>query len=404
MKYLALALACVFAVACDLRTPLAPTGSTVTLQLSATRVPIGGQITARAVVAESGGSLTQNGTLVAFVGGLGTWTPVEAPTINGVASSTFTATGTGITKFGAFSGGARAIEVDVTVGTVTPTTVPPPPAAPPANPTIALTCGTAVASVGVATSCTLMPTAGGNPIRIVAIEWGDGTGVQNLGPLTSTTVVAHTFASAGTYQAVATVIDTLGQEGKASAAIAVTRQVPTISISGPATGTVGVAVVFAVSAFSAIGPTTVVVEFGDGSSRTSTGSGVTKTYGSVGTFPVSATVTDAVGTRATESTTIAITAAPVPPPPTIARTSVFLSQDNPAGASGCAAFGVTATAATGTTITVIEVTHSNGLRPWTLSGSGGRIVTCGLTANADILTATAIDSAGGRATYQLIVR
>jgi hypothetical protein len=272
---------------------------------------------------------------------------------------------------------------------------------------ITLYCGTGTLSVGVAVGCTLSPTAGQNPIQIVAIEWGDGTGVQNLGAVASTTVAQHTFGTAGTFTVTATVIDTIGQQGKASATIAVVRQVPAVSINGPSTGTVGAPVVFSVSSSSPAGLSiSVVVQFGDGSSRTVSGgsTGATKTYDSAGTYTVSATATDAVGTRATDSTTITIVGTPAPPPPSTQRTAVTITQEANAGLSGCAAFIVSAIAATGTAIQSIDVTHSGAQGPWHFNAPAGRIVTCGLTANADILTATATDSAGGVATFQLIVR
>ena len=70
----------VVTVACD-KVPLtSPTGSTITLSVNQTTVPINGTIEVVAAVIEAGGTAVHDGTSVTFTGGLGTFTPLEAQT------------------------------------------------------------------------------------------------------------------------------------------------------------------------------------------------------------------------------------------------------------------------------------------------------------------------------------
>src|SRR5258708_5212076 len=93
--------------ACDKVNLLAPTGSTLTISVNRTAVPIGGTAEVVAVVVESAGTAPQNGTVVTFSSTFGTMTPQEAQTSGGVARATFTATGSGEASINAFSGGAK---------------------------------------------------------------------------------------------------------------------------------------------------------------------------------------------------------------------------------------------------------------------------------------------------------
>lgn len=106
---------CSFA-ACE-KVPLtSPTGSTITLTIDKTSVPIGGTAQLTAVVTEASGTAPQNGTMVTFNAAFGTIAPQEAPTVGGIARATFTGTASGTAKVGAFSGPAKATEVELKVG------------------------------------------------------------------------------------------------------------------------------------------------------------------------------------------------------------------------------------------------------------------------------------------------
>jgi hypothetical protein len=92
---------------CDKVPLLAPTGSTVTLSANASTVATNGTVGLTAFVTESSGTPVQNGTTVRFTTTLGTVTPTDAQTSNGVAVATFNAgTSSGVATIHAVSGGA----------------------------------------------------------------------------------------------------------------------------------------------------------------------------------------------------------------------------------------------------------------------------------------------------------
>src|SRR5262245_14622294 len=103
---LAIVLAMLMA-ACDKVPLMAPTGSAITLSANASTVPTNGTVGLTAFVSESSGTPVQNGTTVRFTTTLGTVTPSETQTSNGVAVATFNAgANSGIATIHAISGGA----------------------------------------------------------------------------------------------------------------------------------------------------------------------------------------------------------------------------------------------------------------------------------------------------------
>src|ERR671912_217681 len=81
----------VVVVACDTMPLTSPTGSTISLSIDRSILPLEGQATVRAVVTESAGTAVHNGTVVTFQPSIGRTDPVEAQTINGVATVNFLA-------------------------------------------------------------------------------------------------------------------------------------------------------------------------------------------------------------------------------------------------------------------------------------------------------------------------
>lgn len=111
---------------CEKMALLSPTGSTITLTINKTVVPINGTAEVIAAVIESAGTPVQNGTVVTFTASFGVIEPREARTEGGVARVTFTGTQSGTAKIGAFSGGAKveaASELEVKVGGAAAATV-----------------------------------------------------------------------------------------------------------------------------------------------------------------------------------------------------------------------------------------------------------------------------------------
>ena len=107
LKYSALVVVVALLAACDKVPLLAPANSTITLSANATIIPTGGTVGLTAFVTESSGTPVQNGTTVRFTTTLGTVTPTEAQTTNGIAVATFQAgTASGVAEVHAISGGA----------------------------------------------------------------------------------------------------------------------------------------------------------------------------------------------------------------------------------------------------------------------------------------------------------
>ena len=103
----ALAIVLAMSAACDKVPLLAPTGSAITLSANSSTVPTNGTVGLTAYVTESSGTPVQNGTTVRFTTTLGTVTPIEAQTTNGVAVATFNAgASSGVATIHALSGGA----------------------------------------------------------------------------------------------------------------------------------------------------------------------------------------------------------------------------------------------------------------------------------------------------------
>ncbi len=120
VKYSALVIVIAAAAACDKVPLLAPSGSQITLTANASTVPTNGTVGLTAFVTESGGTPVQNGTAVRFTSTLGTVSPVEAQTTNGLAVATFQAgDASGVAEIHAISGGANGSSGSGTTATAT---------------------------------------------------------------------------------------------------------------------------------------------------------------------------------------------------------------------------------------------------------------------------------------------
>lgn len=275
-------------------------------------------------------------------------------------------------------------------------------------PSVTLSCGTSNSgNVGLPVNCTITPSVSGNgsssaPIQNVTINWGDNTGEQPLGIVTGATPVSHTYTTAGAYQVVAAATDANSQRGQAVVTLNITRVVPTISISGPSTGNVGVPVSFTVTPPSSptIPTSGVTVDFGDGSSRSlgaiTAATTVAKTFGSAGTYTVSATITDNAGTRNTTSTAVQISS-------TTAPTVTLTQTGNLVNPNACGTFTVSVTPGSGVTIASVTVRQSTSTDNIYSGTTGSTFVQCGLAVN-NILIATATDSLGQSTTATLLVK
>ncbi len=314
---------------------------------------------------------------------------------SGQAQTTLTTTQTTVVTASVTTNTATA----VTPATVTVSVLPAP------TPTLTCTAPTAGFSVGVAVNCTINPTGlstGGAAIRNVTVNWGDGSGEQPQGNVTTATTISHTYSSPSIYTVTASATDINGQRGTAVATVVVQRILPALTLTVPTTGTVGVAVAMSVAptATQAQPITSVVIDFGDGTTRTlgslSSAQGFTKTYGSQGGYTVTATGTDASGQQGSTSSAIVISRG-ASPTVTLASNTTPIVRNQPAS------FVVTATPATGgPPISSVTVTMTDGTVLYSGTASATFVYTF-LGSGPTVLTARTTDAAGSVGQFQLAV-
>ena len=289
----------------------------VTVNATPATIPSGGTSTIAASVFDVNGSALA-GTAVSFSTDAGTLTSSVVTTNNdGVAttvlttsqSATVTAsvganassgggTGTGTTTpTGQSSGQAKVTVVPNTTVTITPPSTPPSAGLP-----------------AVFTFVVTVPT-GGNPVRELRINWGDGSGTQNLGAVSGSQSAAHVYDDAGTYVVTATVIDVAGISQPVSTTVTVIPVPrPAINVTAtPPTQVAGGVINFniQVTVPQGIGVVRTRILFGDGEVRELGGAvslTVAKVYASPGQYTVRVLVTDTTGQETEGTTTVSVTA------------------------------------------------------------------------------------------------
>jgi hypothetical protein len=285
---------------CDKLPLLAPQESTITLSTASTIVQANGTTEIRATVLEPSGTPVQNGTTVTFTTNLGTMSPGEARTLNGVATARFVANGeSGSAAIKAISGGATSEALTLTVGAAAANGI-----SLNANPTrVPAGGGPSVVSATVTDTS-------GNPLQGVPVTFS-----STAGTLSSTSVSTNLngIASATlTTNREATV--TANVAGKTATVVVGVGVRPTVSVSASSDPTVGGPTTFTISALPAAGGDPleqVTINYGD---RRSTnlgpvsGSGITAQhiYNNHGTFTVTVTATDLSGESASASTVIVV--------------------------------------------------------------------------------------------------
>jgi len=153
----------------------------------------------------------------------------------------------------------------------------------------------------------------------IMVTWGDGTSTSLAGTATSAT---HSYANTGNalsenFTITVTATDNSGSTGSASASETINDRPPVAVIASPSSAPVNTSVTF--DGTGSTDPDGTVVAwawtFGDGT--TGTGSVVTHSYSTTGTFNVTLTVTDNSGNTGVATTQITITA-----PTTVAHASL----------------------------------------------------------------------------------
>ena len=400
---LAIAAVVVVAAACDQVPLTSPTGSTISLSIDKSIVPVNGQATITAVVIESSGTAVHNGTMVTFQPSLGRVEPTEAQTVNGRAVATYIAPSlSGTATINAYSGSASTgsgnsssggVQVRVGSAAVGSVALAVSPAAVPQN------GGT------VALSALVLDSAG-NPLPSVAVVFS-----TDQGTLGSTNVFTDGNGSAGTTlttNRVTKVAATVGAQKSEFTVNVVTAPTVTLSAVTPANPIVGspIAITLTPAAAATSNPIqSVRVDWGDGQSQTLGGItgpvGLTHTYSRAGGYTITATATDTSGQPGVSSVAVVVAEAPLP--------TVSLSafpNPVPITANGFTTITVNAAAAAGGgQIRSVVVRLANGTVIYSGTSGGSFAYQFGTFAGGTTytLTATVTDSLGNTASSSSVV-
>ncbi len=298
----ALLLAALAAPACDKMPLVAPTDTLITLYASSTTVGLNGFVDITATVIEPAGTPVQNGTVVTFTTTLGTLSPTEARTSGGKATVRLTAGAkSGTAEIQAFSGSSSADGLAIAVGAA------------------------AAGSVTLLANPTALPASGGTVMLTAVVNDTSGnrlagvpvTFSSDAGMLSQTAVTSDgngeartSLTTTATTSVTATVVG--GSSSTLSASLSIKVRVgPTVTISIPSGNLVpGVPAIFSVSVTAGgAAVRRATIDFGDGDSQPVSASGmssVSHTYGSSGTYVVTATATDAAGETATATASVSV--------------------------------------------------------------------------------------------------
>lgn len=134
-------------------------------------------------------------------------------------------------------------------------------------------------------------------VRDVTVDFGDGS-VRSLGALSGSTTVQHTYTVPDTYSVSATATEASGFTERVSTSVTILpAQPPGVTVI-PSTTTPTVNQIITLTA-NVSGATSTILEyqwdFGDGTTATTTGPQITKSYSTVGTKVIRVTVVQAVG-------------------------------------------------------------------------------------------------------------
>ena len=190
-------------------------------------------------------------------------------------------------------------------------------------PQLTITAPTTALSAGVAAPFTIVVTPAAtnpSPIRDVTVNWGDGSAIQDLGAITGSTQVFHTYRSTGTYAITGTVVDSFGTTVTTSTSVVVNpRPQPAVTLTGPTTTpTAGTDTVFtgsvAPAANSGAVIQDVVMDYGDGTIQplgaiTGTSIALHHVYLTGGTYTATLTATDSNGGVGKSATSVFVQAA-----------------------------------------------------------------------------------------------
>ena len=249
---------------------------------------------------------------------------------------------------------------------------------------------------------TVTPTSGTGPLTVSAstagssdpdgtvsstsMDFGDGSAAVS-GPSAS-----HIYSTAGTYSVTATVTDNLGATATKSVAVVVSaavNQPPVAALSVSPSSGVAPLNVTASTAGSSDPDGTIAstsINFGDGSAAVS-GPSASHVYSAVGTYTITASVTDNLGATSTKSATVVVIAPNQPPIAAVSAT--------PSSAYGPASVSVSAAGSSDPDGTIASTVLNFG------DGTGASVVTASHTYSAAgvyTITATVTDNQGASST------
>jgi hypothetical protein len=259
--------------------------STVTLTpIPAVVGPNGGEVEILAVVTGEGNRRLP-GVSVTFGTTAGTLRDVTVVTdIAGEARTRLTTT--------------REATVSATVGSVQQSAV----VGVTARPSVTISGPSTAVGVGETTTFTVsvQPQQNGEAVRDVTIDFGDGTR-QSLGPLTGSRAVQTAFARAGSFTVTVTVTSADGDATTHATAVTVEdRAIGVTLAANPIAPAVGANVTFTATT-TGTNIVSYVWDFGDGTTRVSTGPSTNHVYGSAGRKIVRLDVTNAAGQQGSQT-------------------------------------------------------------------------------------------------------
>jgi hypothetical protein len=143
-------------------------------------------------------------------------------------------------------------------------------------------------------------------VRDVTVNFGDGSR-QSLGALSGTTPINHTYDSPGTFTVTATALEASGFSEQVSTAISILPAQPPGVIVTASDSTPTRNQIITLSA-TVSGATSTIQsyqwDFGDGTSATTTGPQISKSYATQGTKVIRVTVVQAIGPSGQSQTTV----------------------------------------------------------------------------------------------------
>jgi hypothetical protein len=373
---------CGLAVACDKVALLAPSESTIILNSNSTTLPVNGTAELIATVTEQAGTPVHNGTVVTFTSSVGTIEPREARTEGGIARATFRAgSQSGTARISAFSGSARAEEVEILVGGAAAQNVSvrlEPPFVPQTGATVQV-----IATVTDVSGNRL-------PGAPVVFSADNGTVGSNSG-LTDSLGEARTTLTTNRQTVVRASVGE--REGQATVSVV---NLPSASVTfTPAQPLVGLPVTFTITPSSGTNSNLIqsaTLDFGDGKPPATMGSingaqSVQHVYDRADSFTTTLTLVDSAGLRSVTSTIVTV-ARPV--------VGVSVTPSAPTGQVGTPlTFAVAVANNSNVAVQGVVVSFGDGTST-TLGPTGGTVPKVYTIAGGFTVRATATDQAGNR--------